>query len=154
MGLSLKIWEQLGKLPGKDRCKMRADAVENFDHIQEGTRVYLYNRVESDALSLQVHEEQLRQFAKEKGFEVVGAASDRCNGTSLNRPGWKEVMFAVQAKMIQAVVVTSVSRVARSYAQTMQAIEELSAYNVELICIKERVVLNKKTFENLWAHRG
>lgn len=154
MGLSLKIWEQLGRLPGKDRCEMRVDAVEKFDHIQEGTRVYLYNRVESDELSLQVHEEQLRQFAKEKGLEVVGAASDRCNGTSLNRPGWKEVMFAVQAKTIQAVVVTSVSRVARSYAQTMQAIEELSACNVELICIKERVVLNKKTFENLWAHRG
>ena len=61
-------------------------------------KAYFYCRVaHDDSFSLERQAEELRRYAEQAGYTIVGAAAEHVSGMTLDRPALQEVMEAVLA---------------------------------------------------------
>lgn len=98
-------------------------------------KVVLYARVSTDDKG-QTPETQMdiiRRIAQERGYEIVGEYIDYASGKDANRPKWKEIMYLASTKQIDGIMALRVDRIMRSVLHLSNTIEQLTAYNVQLI---------------------
>mgnify|MGYP000770757098 FL=1 len=68
-------------------------------------KAYFYCRVaHDDSFSLERQAEELRRYAKQAGYTIVGAAAEHVSGMTLDRPALQEVMEAVLAGKVDVVL--------------------------------------------------
>jgi putative DNA-invertase from lambdoid prophage Rac len=79
-----------------------------------GQRAALYCRVSTADQSCDRQEHDLRAFAKRSGFEIVGVYKEKASGAKTDRIERKKVMALAQAREIEAILVTELSRWGRS----------------------------------------
>lgn len=79
-----------------------------------GQRAAIYCRVSTNDQSCERQEIDLKAFADRAGFEVVGVFKESVSGTKLDREERKKVLALAQARHIDAVLVTELSRWGRS----------------------------------------
>ena len=70
--------------------------------------------------------EQLERYAEQMGFAVVGSSQDLGSGLNMERPGLLTVLEAVKAQDAQVLLVTSISRIGRDTASTIDFIQSLN----------------------------
>lgn len=83
--------------------------------------------------------EELRRYAEQAGYTIVGAAAEHGSGMALDRPALQEVMEAVLAGKVDVVLISSLDRIGRDWGMTKQYIALLTEHKVKLLCLRERV---------------
>ena len=106
-----------------------------------GQRVALYCRVSTADQSCARQERDLAAFAERSGYDVVGTFKETGSGVKLDRAERRKVMALAQARQIDAVLVTELSRWGRSTIDLLHTLRELEAQRVSVIA------LNGMTFD-------
>ena len=91
------------------------------------------------SFSLERQAEELRRYAEQAGYTIVGAAAEHGSGMTLDRPALQEVMEAVLAGKVDVVLISSLDRIGRDWGMTKQYIALLTEHKVKLLCLRERV---------------
>ena len=107
-------------------------------------RVWLYARLSNDddreMNSLLNQREICQAFAEQHGYIIVGQSfDDNISGMSFDRRGLDELMAAVDADKIDAVIVKDLSRLGRHRTQTALFIDYLRERQVRVISATEGV---------------
>ena len=90
-------------------------------------KAYFYCRVaHDDSFSLERQAEELRRYAEQAGYTIVGAAAEHGSGMTLDRPALQEVMEAVLAGKVDVVLISSLDRIGRDWGMTKQYIDLLT----------------------------
>jgi DNA invertase Pin-like site-specific DNA recombinase len=79
-----------------------------------GQKVAIYCRVSTSDQSCTRQERDLLEYAARAGDEVVGVWKETASSTKTERPQRKKVMALAQARQIDAVLVTELTRWGRS----------------------------------------
>jgi DNA invertase Pin-like site-specific DNA recombinase len=77
----------------------------------------------------------LRAFAQRGGYEVVKVFKETGSGTRLDRAERKKIMALAQAREIDAVLVTELSRWGRSTIDLLNTLRELESWKVSVIAM-------------------
>ena len=100
-----------------------------------GQRAALYCRVSTADQSCDRQERDLRAFAKRSGFEIVGVYKEKASGSKTDRIERKKVMALAQAREIDAILVTELSRWGRSTIDLVQTLQSLQASDVSVLAV-------------------
>jgi putative DNA-invertase from lambdoid prophage Rac len=100
-----------------------------------GQRVALYCRVSTADQSCARQERDLAAFAERSGYDVVGTFKETGSGVKLDRAERRKVTALAQARRIDAVLVTELSRWGRSTTDLLATLKELEAHRVSLIAL-------------------
>ena len=100
-----------------------------------GQRVALYCRVSTADQSCARQERDLAAFAARAGYEVVGTFKETGSGVKLDRAERRRVMALAQARQVDAVLVTELSRWGRSTTDLLATLQELEARRVSVIAL-------------------
>jgi putative DNA-invertase from lambdoid prophage Rac len=100
-----------------------------------GQRAAIYCRVSTQDQSCERRERDLAAFALRAGYEVVGVFKETGSGARLDRAERRKVMALAQARRIDAVLVTELSRWGRSTLDLLHTLEELEARRVSVIAM-------------------
>ena len=104
-------------------------------------KAYFYCRVaHDDSFSLERQAEELRRYAEQAGYTIVGAAAEHGSGMTLDRPALQEVMEAVLAGKVDVVLISSLDRIGRDWGMTKHYIDLLTEHKVKLLCVRERMM--------------
>jgi len=114
--------------------------------VQLGQRAALYCRVSTADQSCARQERDLTALADRAGYEVVGVFKETGSGVRLDRAERRKVMALAQARQIDAVLVTELSRWGRSTTDLLATLKELEARRVSV------VALNGMTFDLATPH--
>ena len=110
-------------------------------------KAYFYCRVaHDDSFSLERQAEELRRYAEQAGYTIVGAAAEHGSGLTLDRPALQEVMEAVLAGKVDVVLVNSLDRLGRDWGMTKQYIDLLAEHKVKSLCVRERLMIDSASF--------
>ncbi len=100
-----------------------------------GQRVALYCCVSTADQSCARQERDLATFAERAGYEVVGTYKETASGVKLDRAERRKVLALAQARQIDAVLVTELSRWGRSTTDLLATLKELQARRVSVIAL-------------------
>jgi DNA invertase Pin-like site-specific DNA recombinase len=112
-----------------------------------GQRTAIYCRVSTADQSCARQEHDLSAFAVRAGYEVVAIYKETGSGVKLDRAERKKVMALAQARQIDVVLVTELSRWGRSTLDLLHTLKELEARRVSMIG------MNGLTFDLSTPHR-
>jgi len=98
-----------------------------------GQRVAIYCRVSTDDQSCERQERDLRALAERAGHEVVGVFMEKASGARNDRQERKKVIAMAQARQIDAVLVTELSRWGRSTKDLIDTLDELHSRGVSVL---------------------
>jgi DNA invertase Pin-like site-specific DNA recombinase len=98
-----------------------------------GQSAALYCRVSTADQTCTRQERDLRAFAKKAGYKIVGVWKEVASGAKDDRAERKEVMALAQARKIEVIVVTELTRWGRSMLDLFHTLQDLQAWNVSLV---------------------
>ncbi len=100
--------------------------------VQLGQKAVIYARVSTSDQSCERQIGELANFAERGDFEIVGVFKETASGTKSNRAARNQIMDLAQARIIDAVLVTELSRWGRSTQDLLQTMEQLAGWNVSI----------------------
>ena len=100
-----------------------------------GQRAALYCRVSTADQSCARHVRDLTAFAARAGYQVVATFKETGSGVKLDRAERRKVVALAQARHIDVVLVTELSRWGRSTTDLLATLKELEARRVSLIAM-------------------
>ena len=95
--------------------------------------------------------QQLKEFAEQKGFSVVGVSQDYGSGLTLDRPGLRAIRQAVCDGDVQILLVSSVCRIGRDMEQVRQFLSFLREHGVQAYAVKEGELTLEPISEPQWG---
>ena len=96
-------------------------------------QVAIYCRVSTDDQSCERQERDLRAFAKRADHEIVAVFRETASGAKNDRAERKRVMALAQARKIDAILVTELSRWGRSTQDLVQTLDDLHSWKVSVL---------------------
>jgi len=82
----------------------------------------------------------LRQFAAQRGFEVVCEYTDvGISGSKARRPGLDAMLRDARKRKFAVVIVAAFDRVARSTKHFLQVMDELDGFGIEFVSLRENI---------------
>jgi putative DNA-invertase from lambdoid prophage Rac len=96
-------------------------------------QVAIYCRVSTDDQSCQRQERDLRAFAKRAGHKIVAVFKETASGAKTDRAERKKVMGLAQARKIDAILVTELSRWGRSTQDLVQTLDDLHSWKLSVL---------------------
>ena len=100
-----------------------------------GQSAAIYCRVSTADQSCERQERDLRAFAERAGYAVVGVFRETGSGVKLDRIERRKVMALAQARRIEVVLVTELSRWGRSTLDLLETLRELEARRVSVVAM-------------------
>jgi putative DNA-invertase from lambdoid prophage Rac len=100
-----------------------------------GQRAAIYGRVSTQDQSCERQERDLAAFAARAGYEVVGIFKETGSGVRVDRAERRKVMALAQARRIDAVLVTELSRWGRGTLDLLHTLKELEGRRVSVIAM-------------------
>jgi putative DNA-invertase from lambdoid prophage Rac len=98
-----------------------------------GQSAALYCRVSTADQTCARQERDLRLFAKKAGYKIVGVWKERASGAKDERAQRKEILALAQARKIDVILVTELTRWGRSMLDLFRTLQDLQAYGVSLV---------------------
>jgi DNA invertase Pin-like site-specific DNA recombinase len=102
-------------------------------------RAGVYCRVSTQEQSTAAQETELKEFAKNRGWEITRVYGDTISGTKDSRPGLNQLMADCHSRKIDVVLVWKFDRFARSVSHLLRALETFEELGVEFVSISEQV---------------
>jgi DNA invertase Pin-like site-specific DNA recombinase len=96
-------------------------------------QVAIYCRVSTDDQSCERQERDLGAFAKRAGHTIVGVFRETASGARNDRVERAKVMALAQAREIDAILVTELSRWGRSTQDLVQTLDDLHSWKVSVL---------------------
>ncbi|MGK7893844.1 MAG: recombinase family protein [Xenococcus sp. (in: cyanobacteria)] len=96
-------------------------------------KVAIYCRVSTTDQSCSRQERDLLAYAQKAGYSVVGVWKETGSGTKNNRTQRKEVMSLAQARKIDGILVTELTRWGRSTIDLITTLQDLAHWGVSVI---------------------
>lgn len=106
-----------------------------------GQRAVIYARVSTSDQSCARQVAELTAFAARAGYDVVEIFKETASGISAKRLARKRVLDLAQARQIDAILVSELSRWGRSTQDLLDSLNRLAGWNVSV------VAMNGMTFE-------
>lgn len=100
-----------------------------------GQRAAIYCRVSTADQSCERQEHDLTAFADRAGYKVAAIFKETGSGTKLDRAERRKVMALAQARKIDAVLVTELSRWGRSTVDLLNTLRQLEGWKVSVIAM-------------------
>lgn len=100
-----------------------------------GQRAAIYARVSTADQSCERQITELTAFADRGGFKVIGIFKDTVSGTKTNRLARNRIIELAQARKIDAILVTELSRWGRSTQDLLETLNRLSGWKVSVVAI-------------------
>ena len=108
-------------------------------------RVFVYCRIaRDDSFSLEAQAAQLRRYAEQAGYTIIGATAEQGSGLTLDRPGLEKVTQAVLDGKVDMLLVNSIDRIGRKWGMTQAYINLLTKHKVKLLCIRDPLLFDKQ----------
>jgi DNA invertase Pin-like site-specific DNA recombinase len=98
-----------------------------------GQSAALYCRVSTADQSCARQERDLRAFAKKAGYNVVGVWKETASGAKNDRAKRKEILALAQAREIDVILVTELTRWGRSMLDLFHTLQDLQAWGVSVV---------------------
>jgi DNA invertase Pin-like site-specific DNA recombinase len=102
-------------------------------------RAAIYARVSTGDQHLETQLLDLREFAKQRGFEIVREYSDIISGAKSRRPGLDQLMSDARRHRFDIVIVAAFDRIARNVRHFLEMLDELSHLSIEFISLRENI---------------
>ena len=98
-----------------------------------GQSVALYCRVSTVDQTCARQERDLRAFAKKAGYKIVGVYKETASGAKDDRAQRKEVLALAQARKVDVILVTELTRWGRSMIDLFHTLQDLQSWDVSLV---------------------
>src|SRR6202051_4284246 len=102
-------------------------------------RAVLYTRVSTIDQHPETQLYDLREMAKQRGYEIVGRYSDKISGAKAKRPGLDQLFADARRHKFDLVLVWAFDRMARSVRHFLEILDELNHLNVEFVSFRENI---------------
>ena len=100
-----------------------------------GQRAAIYSRVSTSDQSCDRQVTELTAFAERGGYDVVGIFKETASGASANRNARNRLIDLAQARQIDAVLVTELSRWGRSTQDLLDTLNRLAGWKVSVVAM-------------------
>jgi DNA invertase Pin-like site-specific DNA recombinase len=98
-----------------------------------GQSAALYCRVSTADQTCSRQERDLRAFARKAGYKIVGVYKETASGAKNDRIERRKVLDLVQARKIDVILVTELTRWGRSMIDLFQTLQDLQSAGVSLV---------------------
>ena len=98
-----------------------------------GQSAAIYCRVSTADQTCARQERDLRAFAKKAGYKIAGVWKETASGAKDDRAERKEVLALAQARKIDVILVTELTRWGRSMLDLFHTLQDLQAWEVSLV---------------------
>jgi len=88
---------------------------------------------------------KLREFARNRGYEVVKEYTDRASGSNAYRPDFEEMMRTAFRREFDVILIVRLDRITRSLSNLLNIMEELQRAKVDLIATDQSIALDSPT---------
>jgi DNA invertase Pin-like site-specific DNA recombinase len=122
-------------LDNTDPAQIKGFSTPDFGKVQLGQRAAIYARVSTADQSCERQLRDLAGFAERGDYEVVGTFRETASGMKANRSARAEVMKLAQARHIDAILVTELSRWGRSTQDLLDTLNRLSGWRVSIVAM-------------------
>ena len=103
-------------------------------------RAALYCRVSTVDQHPETQLHELRQFASQRGLQVVQEYTDRgVSGTKARRPGLDQMLDDARRRRFDVVLVWAFDRMARSVRHFLEILDEFNHLNIEFVSFRENI---------------
>ena len=103
-------------------------------------KVALYARVSTNDQTVENQLIDLRRYAKERGWKIVGEFADRgVSGAKTSRPELDRMMDAARKRKFDTVLVWRFDRFARSVKHLVVALEEFKVLGIDFVSYQENI---------------
>jgi DNA invertase Pin-like site-specific DNA recombinase len=102
-------------------------------------RVVLYARVSTGDQHRETQLLDLREMAKQRGFEIVREYSDVISGAKSKRPGLDSLMSDARRHRFDVVLVAAFNRIARNVRHFLEVLDELNHLGIQFISLRENI---------------
>jgi putative DNA-invertase from lambdoid prophage Rac len=107
--------------------------VVNFGGESGQSKIAIYCRVSTKDQNCERQNRDLTDYAARCGHEVVSVFKEVASGAKNDRAERKKIVQLARSRLIDAVLVTELSRWGRSTSDLIFSLEELASYGVSLI---------------------
>lgn len=98
-----------------------------------GQKAVIYARASTSDQSCDRQVDELTAFAERAGYELIGIFKEIVSGTKDNRKERQKILELAQARKIDAILVTELSRWGRSTSDLLSTLEKLAAWKISVI---------------------
>ncbi len=98
-----------------------------------GQKAVIYARVSTSDQSCERQVDELTAFAARTDYELIGVFKETASGTKDNRKERQKIMEIAQARKLDAILVTELSRWGRSTSDLLSTLEKLAAWKISII---------------------
>jgi DNA invertase Pin-like site-specific DNA recombinase len=102
-------------------------------------RAVLYARVSTVDQHLETQLLDLREMAKQRGYEVVREYTDTISGAKSKRPGLDQLLAEARRHRFDVVLVAAFDRVARNVRHFLEVLDELNHLGIEFVSLRENI---------------
>lgn len=102
-------------------------------------RVAMYSRVSTDGQNMDGQEREMKEYAKNRGWEVTRIYRDKMSGTKASRPELDELMADAIKRKMDIILVWRFDRFARSVSHLLQALEAFRTVGIEFASLSEQI---------------
>ena len=103
-------------------------------------RVAIYARVSTPDQRVDNQLYDLRQFAEQRGYTVIGEYTDvGVSGSKARRPGLDAMLNDARRRKFNIVLVVAFDRIARSTRHFLQVVDELEHLEIEFVSRRENI---------------
>ena len=111
--------------------------------MSQQPKVVIYARVSTDEQTPDAQLRDLREYCRNRGWEVVQEYVDQgISGSKDSRPAWNQVWDLVQKRRIQVLLVHALDRLGRSLPHLVKIISALSENEITLVSYRENIDLS------------
>jgi DNA invertase Pin-like site-specific DNA recombinase len=102
-------------------------------------RAVLYMRVSTVDQHPESQLHDIRELARQRGYEIVREYTDKISGTKAKRPGLDELMRDARRGRFDIVIVWASDRLARSVRHFLEVLDEFNHLNIEFVSYRENL---------------
>lgn len=103
------------------------------------TRCGIYARCSTDLQDPSMQVSELLEYARARGFEIIGIFTDIASGSRDDRPELAKLMSLAKRRQIDAVLVWKLDRLGRSLKHLVNVIDELESVGVAFISLRDNL---------------
>ncbi len=103
--------------------------------VQLGQRAAIYARVSTSDQSCERQVAELTAFAERGGYDVVGVFRETASGTKASRVERGKIIDLAQARKIDAILVSELSRWGRSTQDLLDTLDRLAGWKVSVVAM-------------------
>jgi DNA invertase Pin-like site-specific DNA recombinase len=107
--------------------------------IEMKKRAAIYARVSTGDQYLETQLLDLREMAKQRGYEIVREYTDTISGAKSKRPGLDQLMADARRNHFDILIVAAFDRLARNVRHFLEVLDELNHVGISFLSVRENI---------------